>query len=625
MSCLWRTLLTTVLLFLCRQAQCTTGCDGLTCVTDYLEHITCNWRVTVPHEPGVSYHLTAVSQEDEISCNLAVMSCSDGDKGLTEYKCKLHQDIGITEENYTISIKAKIKGDEKFIETCPSFDTTQNIKPLAPFNLTVSYVALCETYNFTWQIGYDKDDYLDGFDYELRYKRKEDSWESQKVKWIRNDQTVFPLVASELVSGTEYAAQIRSCPAEGSGYAGTWSYWSPPVKWRTALRKTELGQISWLPFLYCLIPTLIGVVVLMTLNIPQRLRKKICVMTPNPAPFFKPLFMDHGGNFTSWVNAQHPNALYEVNEKNVMILEKGDSVQVYDEPIAIEKRLMMGLKPWDKQSEIHSSWQALCGPSSCVSSNSRGQFGNNIQQWKDKSYGLVSIDTVTVTDEVVPCCSQCSYKCKSTRPPYLTQCNSNSDSDNSNKQDYPNGNQLFNHLYPVTPETPQNCDSATPLNTIMSRFQFSDSQEGTSGNVLDLHCLNMADWGSENDHVPLNVDEDASWNDRNVGDGGSWSDGSLDTISSSSRLEPDLGYPKISLDLDTVDSGFIETDTDSMTAVDSGYKTNTDTGGIIKAEREQELDDSSSVNSEQEEQYYRSYVKQWARSTTTYTDCSSHG
>ncbi|XP_078096474.1 interleukin-21 receptor-like [Mustelus asterias] len=625
MSCLWRTLLTTVLLLLCRQAQCTTGCDALTCVTDYLEHITCIWRVAEPHEPGVSYHLTAVSQDEEISCNLSMMSCSDGDKGLTEYKCKLYQEMGITMENYTISIKSNSKGDEKFIETCPYFDTTQNIKPLAPFNLNVSYVAPCETYNFIWQIVYTEDAYLDNFEYELRYKKKEDSWERQEVKWIRNDQTTFPLVASELVSDTEYSAQIRCCPAENSGYVGTWSDWSPPVKWKTAVCKTDLGQISWLPFLYCVIPILIGIVVFVTLNIPQRLRKKLWVITPNPAPFFKPLFVDHGGNFTSWVNAQHPDALYEVNEKNVMVLEKGDSVQVYDDPIALEKKLMKGLKPWDKQTEIHSSWQALCGPSSCVSSHSGGQFGNNIQQWKDKSYGQVSIDTVTVTDEVVPCCSQCSYKCKSTKPPYLTQCNSNSDADNSSEKNYSIGNQLFSHLYPVTPEAPQNCDNTTPLNTMMSLLQSSGAQERTSGNVLDLHCLNVTDWGPENEHFPLNYDEDASWNDRNVSESGSWSDGNLDTISSCSRLEPDLGYPKISLDLDTVDSGFAETDTDSMSAGDSGYKTNADTGGIIKAEQEQEPDDNSSANSEQEEQYYRSYVKQWARSTSTYTDCSSHG
>ncbi|XP_067912176.1 interleukin-21 receptor-like isoform X2 [Heterodontus francisci] len=624
MSCLWRSLLTTFLfLLLCRWTQC--SCDSLTCVTDYLEHITCIWRVTVPPEPGVSYHLTAISQEDEISCNLAVTSCSDGDKGLTEYKCKLYEEIGIVMENYTMSIKANSRGEEKCIETCPYFDTTQNIKLLAPFDLNVSYVAPCEMYNFTWQIAYNEEHYIDDFEYELRYKRTKESWERQKVKRVTNNQRNFPLMASELVSDTEHSAQIRSRPAESSVYTGTWSDWSHPVKWRTAVCKTDLDQIPWLPLLCGFTPTLILVIVVVIFNVPQRLRKKLWVMTPNPAPFFKPLFVDHGGNFTSWVNAQHPDALYEVNEKNAMVLEKGDSVQVYDGPIAHEETLMIGLKSWDKQSEIHSSWQALCGPSSCLSSHSGGQFGNNIQQWKDKSYGQISIDTVTVTDEAVPCCSQCSYKCKPTRPPYLTQCKSNSDADNSNVQDYPTSSQLFTHLHPVMSGTPQHCDSNTPHNTMMSLLQCTAAQEATSGNVLDLQCLNMADWGPENEPFSLNDGEDASWNDRNVGEGGSWSDGSLDTISSCSRLEPDLGYPKISLDLDTVDSGFTETDTDSMTAVDSGYKSNTGTGRIIRAESKKESDDNSPVNSEQEQLYYRSYVKQWARSTSTCTDYSSHG
>ncbi|XP_067859163.1 interleukin-21 receptor-like [Heptranchias perlo] len=626
MSCVWRSpLVTVLLLLLCGRIYCTTSCDSLNCVTDYIEHITCTWRVAVPPEPGLSYHLTAISQTDELSCNLTVTSCSDGGGGLTEYRCALHQDIGITMENYNISIKTNSRGVETCIETCPYFNTAQNIKLLAPFNLSVSYIAPCEMYNFTWQMEYDKWHYLQDFEYGLRFKRTEDSWEAQKLKHVTNNQRMFPLVHSELASDTEYSAQICSRPAEGSGYEGVWSDWSPPVKWRTAVCETDLDKMAWLPFLIGILSTLILVATVVTFNIPQRLWKKLWVMTPNPAPFFKPLFVDHGGNFTSWVNAQHPDAFYDVNEKNAIVLEKGDIVQVYDGSIALEKTLMMKLKPWDKQPEIHSSWQALCGPSSCHSSHSRGQFGNNVQQWKDKSYGQVSIDTVMVTDEDVPCCSQCSYKCKPTRPPYLTQCNSNSDRDNSNVQDYPTSKQLFTHLLPLTSGSPQHCDSNTPLNTMMSLLQSSGGQEGTSGNVLDLQCLNVADWGPENEPFSLNDGEDASWDDRNVGEDGSWSDGSLDTISSCSRLGPDLGYPKISLDLDTVDSGFTETDTDSMTAVDSGYKSNTGTDGIIRAAHGPEPCDNSPVNSEQEEQYYRSYVKQWARSNSTCTDCSSHG
>ncbi|XP_060696707.1 interleukin-21 receptor-like [Hemiscyllium ocellatum] len=616
MSCPWSTLLALVpFLLLCKWSHCTTGCDGLTCVTDYLEHITCTWKVPVPLEPQVSYHLTAASMDEEISCILDQIPCSDGDNGLTEYKCKLYEKDGITVDNYNMSIKAKHRGDEKYIEICPYFDITQNIKPLPPFNLNVSYVSPCELYNFTWQIAYDEMDYLDDFEYELRYKRKEDSWEQQKVKRIRNNQRVFALVASELDSSTEHSAQIRSRPAENSDYTGTWSDWSPKVKWKTAQCKTPL-QVQWLPIICGLIPTMVLLVAVLKFNVPQRLWKTVWVMPPNPAPFFQPLFKDHGGNFTSWVNAPRQDAFYEVNEKNVMVLEKGDSVQVYTEPVALEKPLKMGLKTWDKQSEIHSSWQALCGPSPCHSSQSRGQFGNNMQRWKDKSYGQVSINTVTVTDEVASCCSQCSYKCKSTRLPYLTQCNSNSTVDNSNEQDYPTSNQQFHHLLPVTSETSQHCDNA-PLNTMMPLLQYACAHEEKSEDTLDLQCLNMTDWGQENEPFSLNDGEDVSWNDRNIGEGGSWSDGSLDTLSACSRLEPDLGYPKISLDLDTVDSGFTETDTDSMTAVDSGYKTNINMVGIINAEHKQELDNNSPVNSEQEEQYYGSYVKQWAKSTST--------
>uniref|UniRef100_UPI00398F057C interleukin-21 receptor-like n=1 Tax=Pristiophorus japonicus TaxID=55135 RepID=UPI00398F057C len=600
-------------------ADHSTSCDSLTCVTDYLEHISCTWRVSVPPEPGMSYHLTAASPDEEISCNLAVTSCSDGAGDLTEYTCKLHEESGITMQNYTISIRTKSRGHETNIDTCPYFDTAQNIKLLAPFNLTVSHAAPCGMYNFTWQIAYDEMSYIEDFDYELRFKRTPDSWEPKKVKRLTNNQQLLQLVASELVSGTEHSAQVRTLPATGSGYTGTWSDWSPPITWSTARCDPDLDQIFQLPLLCALVSMLIVVVVIVTLNVPQRLWKKLWVMTPNPAPFFNPLFSDHGGNFTSWVNAQHPDALYEVNEKSAMVLEMGDLVQVYDGPIALEKALM-GLKPWDKQSDIHSSWQALCGPTYCPSSQSRGQFGNIIQQWKDKSYGRVSIDTVTVSGEVGACCSQCSYRC---RPPYLTQCKSQAGTDNPDEQDYPSSKQLLSHLQPVSTGAGQHDHSTTPLN-MMSRLQSSDGHGGTSAHVLDLQCLNVVDWAAENEPFPLNDGEDASWDDGNVDEAGSWSDGSLDNISSCSRLEADPGYPKMSLDLDTVDSGFMEIDTDSMTTVDCGYKSNAGTEGVVRAEHGQEPSDSSPVHCEQEEQYYRSYVKQWAKSTPTCTDGSSH-
>ncbi|XP_069761303.1 interleukin-21 receptor-like isoform X2 [Narcine bancroftii] len=547
------------------------------------------------------------SVDEALSCSLNASSCSDASSGVAVCSCQLYHEYGITMENYSMSLTTRSMGMETSNVACPDFDTSQNIKLIAPFNLSISHEAPCETYNFTWQIAYDETDYVKEFEYELRYKRMQDDWELQKIKHEGSNQRVLRLVFSELEQDTEHVAQIRTRPAMTSDYKAVWSDWSPPVKWRTDMCQTEPDQLSFIMIVCGVISTFFIIAVVVLANKHDKLWKKLWVIIPNPAPFFEPLFVEHEGNFTKWVNARYPDVLYEVTEKNAVVLEKGDAVQVYDGPNALDKRWMMGLKPWDKQSDIHSSWQALCDPSSA---HSMGKFANNLQQWKDKSYGQASIDTVTVTDE--SSCSHCKYKDKPSRPPYMTQCNSNPARENSNMQDYPPTKQFFTHLDPTG--SPQLSDNTTLLNNIMSLLQTSGDLEGADGNVLDLQCLNISDWDPDNETFSIN-DEDASWADRNVSEGVSWSDGSLDAISSSSRLEADLGYPKVSLDLDTVDSGFTETDAYFMPTVDLGC-----TNG---AGYEKELDDNSLTNSEKQNLYYRSYVKQWVKSPSTSVDCNA--
>ncbi|XP_062913447.1 interleukin-21 receptor-like [Mobula hypostoma] len=617
MRCLWKSPRHIVLLLLlCGQAQCTTICDSLVCVTDYKDYITCTWRVEAPLKPDVSYKLSANTEDYSLSCNLNATECSNEGKSFAVCSCQLYEDMGITSENYTMTISSKSQGTEISRAKCPDFYTSVNIKPIAPFNFTVSHIAPCEAYNFTWKIVYDEMDYINEFEYQLRYRRMQDSWELQKDKFKRSDQTFLQLVALELAEDTEHVAQIRSQPAVDPVYKGTWSDWSPLLKFRTDVCKTNSKQIS-LISIVCAALTAFFIFIFVMINKSNRLWKKLWIISPDPAPFFKPLFAEHGGNFTKWVNARYPDVLYEVSEKNAMVLEKGDTVQVYDKLSTLDKTSMMGLMPREKQPDFHSSWQALGDPSTCTSAHSRGQFGNNIQKWRDKSYGQVSIDTVTVTNESN--CSYCKYKSKPSRAPYMTQRNSNPARENSNVQDYPPTSQFFTHLHLLTSGVLPPCNDATPPTDIMSLLQSSGALDRADGNVLDLQCLNIGDWDLENETLSLN-DEEASWADRNVGEGGSWSDGSLDAISSCSRPEPDLGYPKISLDLDTVDSGFTENDPYFMSTVDLACNNSMEADG---ADGGKESDDNSLANSEELTQYYRSYVKQWVKSPDTGADCNT--
>ncbi|XP_042197094.1 interleukin-21 receptor [Callorhinchus milii] len=488
------TITLTLIMLLCGHAHTAISCDSLVCVTDYINNITCTWRPGTSLDPETTVTLSATSYGSDLRCELCCELCCEmresEEPGL--YTCTLYQDIGITSDIYNLTLQTQGLGKQPTPQNCTEFDPTQNIKPPAPFNLSVWASSNNSSSSLSWAMLYDEYSYLTDFLYELHISSGEEG-----ERHIESVRTVVSLSHSLLVPGTEYEARVRAHVQE-LGYSGQWSEWSPSVRWRTA-DKAVLWTL-WLPLLFGVLIVLL-IVIFFRFRVFQRVWNKLWILPPNPAPFFKPLFRDHGGNFTSWVNARYPHTMYEVSEKSLMVMEKGDAVQVFD------------AQAKDKRAELHSSWQALGGPMPWGVSYSGGRFGAETPHWGERSYGQVSIDTVTVADEPAPCCVQCQCHCSSQRAPRPSL------------------------LYGSGQANGQEPELTASL------LVTGHSRQLLSGRVWAVEDQGPLVAGTEGEMGAW----DSSRGDR---DTGSWSDRSLDSLSYRSQLKPnpdnlsDPGYPR---------------------------------------------------------------------------------
>ncbi|MGH0173456.1 UNVERIFIED_CONTAM: hypothetical protein FKN15_008452 [Acipenser sinensis] len=166
-----------------------------------------------------------------------------------------------------------------------------NIKPPPPFNLGLT--SDDKGFNISWEMIYTEEDLLnDELEYEVRYKKKEQSWESQTKKHIEEDQRNIFLPSDKLEDCAMYVAEARAGPKQSNGYSGSWSEWSLPVTWKTQCKSRLRYEIY----------TVMALVVLLAVGLSvgirtKRLQKKLCCLIPSPEDFFKPLYVLHSGDF----------------------------------------------------------------------------------------------------------------------------------------------------------------------------------------------------------------------------------------------------------------------------------------------------------------------------------------
>ncbi|XP_068764034.1 interleukin-21 receptor isoform X8 [Struthio camelus] len=561
--------------------QCTTYCENLTCFVDYVQTLSC----ILKNDLGAgSYNLTAtwISEEDpENTVATCSLLQSTRNTSHTQYVCT----VDMTELLADIKVQVDVTeiADSHHVIS-KGFYMGQNIKPQPPFNLTAVF---SEGYNISWETIYQNSPFHflnEELEYQLRYKRRNDTWETQKTKAVHEDKRTLVILPRELQGNTEYEFQVRARLREDTGYHGFWSEWSPPLTLKTSPAGTQRAGTGWL--------LLFGVVAMITASVTAFLAKqqslwKKMTCIPDPAPFFKPLYLVHNGDFKKWVGASRTKMTLDFFEWGIVLPEV---LEVYSmrHPKSTSQEELSELK---KDPPCKPCVSCLTAPGQ--DSQSLLSSVNSSTGTQDQSYGHLSIDTVTVADEFTPCNSHCNCNRVHSRREHA------SDEDGSaGETGYPKVNiddderERSCNLLLADLSTQDKILASGSVSTDHLRSasapahqQVERALERGMGSILEALCLHPDQWDLENLASLPSPD----------GESVSYSEGSCDFFPQSAR--PGDSYPMICLDLDTIDSGFVDSDCGSP--VDCEFDQNSQTNcGSIPLEQEGE-------------DFPRSYVKQW--------------
>ncbi|KAL9836008.1 interleukin-21 receptor isoform 1-T7 [Geothlypis trichas] len=569
-------------IFICVLFQYTMCCESLTCFVDYVQTLSCILR----DELGAgSYNLTATWAPEEDPEN-TVAACSlvqlSRNASHTQYMCT----VDMTEllADTKVQVDVTDTADRQHVLS-KEFYLSDNIKPQPPFNLTALF---SEGYNISWETIYQNSSFYflnEELQYQLRYKRRTDTWETQKTKAVHEDKRTLVILPWELQADTEYEFQVRARPRENSGYRGVWSEWSSPLSLKTSpAAVTQTAGMEWL--------LLFGIVVAIVASVTtflakqQSLWKKIACI-PDPAPFFKPLYMAHNGDFKKWVGASHMKMTFDFFEWGIVLPEV---LEVYT----------MHPSNSTPQEGLHGLRKNLpCKPCvSCLTTPGQGSQSlwcsvNSSGGAEDQSYGHLSIDTVTVADEFTPCNCQCS--CNHV---YRDHDHANKEDDSAGEPGYPKVNldeedrKISSDLHLADLSTQDKILASGSVSTDHLRStsvpvnqQGERGVEGGVGSILEALCLQPYQWDLENPGSLPSPD----------GESVSYSEGSYDFFPHNAK--PGDSYPLICVDLDTIDSGFVDSDCGSPVDSEFGQNSQTICGSIPVEQAGQD--------------FTRSYVKQW--------------
>ncbi|KAK1164976.1 interleukin-21 receptor-like [Acipenser oxyrinchus oxyrinchus] len=546
-------------LLLCGLIRNTTcSCNVTDCFTDYISSLSCFCTGALPSS---QYEL--LTRWDNYPWNSSCKLEPVESGSVARHWCVMSMEDLLTNQNYTVCVQKVSSEPEEEHTGCAYVSIAENIKPPPPFNLQLTSDK--KGYNISWEMIYTEEDFLnDELEYEVRYKKEEQSWESQTKKHIEEDQRNIFLPLDKLEDCAMYVAEARAGPRISSGYSGSWSEWSLLVTWKTQCKGRLWYEI------YAVMALVVLLAVGLSFGIRTKgLQKKLCCLIPSPEDFFKPLYVLHSGDFKSWVGPAYTFSGFDFAEKNM-------AVAVVNVQQDFQKKLY---EIEEESSGKHSGEQGRSRDSKLYFSS-----GSVTNDQRDKSTGHVSIDTVTVSNEDGLCCPQ--YNEAEEQEAYRAGRGSGV------SLDYP---------------------SAGDLDGSSSSEEDSLLGSRRGGVVISSGCLSVDQGRSHEAMNPMQsptLGQLYHSNDWEPEPGNLYPQRdaeslSLDSFASNVRSEEEYGYPRI--DLDTIDSGFVESDCSSPV--------------------ESDFDSKGQVNCPilSDEDHSTNYVKQWVAYTAATSDegCSS--
>ncbi|XP_018590416.1 interleukin-21 receptor-like [Scleropages formosus] len=529
--------------------QHTTWACSVSCSTDYISSLNCTCADQVPAYP-YAFVATCWEEDDHVnsSCEIVapkqwcILELDSREVISADTQCTIRgmsaEDKWTTEENNTVHIILQ-----------------KHIKPQPPFNLTLTENE--NNFTVSWEMAYTPvlNYYLNNFlIYRVRIRAKDDSEKDPGKQFtIREDRRYLEVLHSSLEHGKTYVVDVQARPSVHFSTSGYWSEWSPAVEVHIKYLGDEApnwndqqGEQNYWSYISLVLGLVTCTVVFCCGRKIWLHKAHLCSYIPSPEGYFKPLYCMHGGDFTKWVGPAFVFGEFDFLEKN-MVLPVVNVKQSNLIPKCETESWENGAACSKGDKSLDSSFLGMLSPQgqSFLDSNSGSQA-------TESSRGGISIDTVTVLEE--------------------GEEEAEEEGGSGQGGSWHSYRGIFAYPSFRVGENPGGEGKALlgadpKREAVISGGRMTDGEGIPGGRPAPLGLYDL-EWSLANRASELERL-------------------SLDSFGSGERSED--GYPNVVLDLDTIDSGFLESDCSSPVRSDFGDK-----------------DEEA-----EEQQSHSNYVKQW--------------
>ncbi|XP_069762416.1 interleukin-4 receptor subunit alpha-like isoform X2 [Narcine bancroftii] len=187
--------------------------EQLECFNDYIEEMTCSWPVVPGTDCSTDYLLwyqTSLLELQNVTDikNLLGSVC----------QCKISGQSLVYGSTY--KIKVYLKG---IVFCIKDIKSSQTIKPLAPYNLTISTTKDKEAF-LVWRDVYSNENIDMDMEYQVGCMKAGGNW-----KILSSTKQRKLMLKTLLEPGYTYHMKVCSRPTHS--YSGVWSEWSPVCQW----------------------------------------------------------------------------------------------------------------------------------------------------------------------------------------------------------------------------------------------------------------------------------------------------------------------------------------------------------------------------------------------------------
>ncbi|XP_029583180.1 interleukin-2 receptor subunit beta isoform X1 [Salmo trutta] len=272
--------------------------QGLFCVNDYINNITCVWNSSAI-DPDVACQLLGTNENFKrnlcnSSCDLKPIDMPG--QGHSFRGCSIvFEGHYFSSAEHLPSIKVGCNGSEEV--NLRRYKPINHIKMHPPGN-----PVIINGTNATWSAGSPLSKKIFQYEFQVKVKREDQLWEEARSLTRLKQEPWMELDVEE--SGIHHI-RLRVKPTRPA--SSHWSEWSPTASWTsegevspTFVDTVESPDLTLWLVLSGAFFTLIVVILLVFYKTHTNNRKHQYV--PDPAKYFQPLNSVHGGNFQKWLS-----------------------------------------------------------------------------------------------------------------------------------------------------------------------------------------------------------------------------------------------------------------------------------------------------------------------------------